>query len=251
MNAAHDMMPHRIAIICCSVLRREIEHFAQSYEHIVHIETLEYGLHSEPDKLRTVLQETIERVEETIDADAIVLGYGLCSRGTEGIASKRMKLVLTRAHDCITLLLGSKERYAQYSADHPGTYWYSPGWNAEHLAPGKERYEKYYQNYLDQYGEDNAKYLMEMEQQWLTSYQRATYVDLGIGQTDDDVAYTRECADWLGWQFDQQHGDPALIKALLEGDWDEDRFLVLQPGQTMRLSSDDRVMEIDPKSQDK
>jgi len=36
--------------------------------------------------------------------------------------------VVPRAHDCITLLLGSKERYAKLFGERPGTYWYSAGW---------------------------------------------------------------------------------------------------------------------------
>jgi hypothetical protein len=179
----------------------------------------------------------------------IVLGYGLCSRGTEGITTTRCRLVIPRAHDCITLLLGSKERYAKYVADHPGTYWYSPGWNKEHLPPGKERYDHYYQEYVAKYGEDNAQYLMEMEQQWMTTYNQATYVDLGIGATDDDLKYTRQCADYLGWSCDRQHGDPALMKSLLSGEWPEDRFLILQPGQTMQLTADDRVIDVKPRKE--
>jgi hypothetical protein len=239
---AHQAPPPT-AVICCSVLQREVEHFARDMRHIVHTTTHEYGLHHEPDKLNRTLQQTIEQVDQTTDAEVIVLAYGLCSRGTEGLRTRRCRLVIPRAHDCITLLLGSKERYAEYVADHPGTYWYSPGWNAEHLPPGKARYDHYYQQYLEKYGEDNAQYLMEMEQQWMTTYDRATYVDLGIGATDDDVTYTRQCADWLGWEFDQQHGDPALMTALLTGPWDDERFVILEPGQTMKLSGDSRVMD--------
>ncbi len=234
-----------VAVICCSVLGREIEHFAAGRDHIVHREVLEYGLHSEPDELRRTVQQTVDRVEQTTGAEVIVLGYGLCSRGTEGVSSQRCRLVIPRAHDCITLLLGSKERYAQYVAEHPGTYWYSPGWNAEHIPPGRERHAHLFRQYVEKYGEDNARYLMEMEQQWMTTYNRATYVDLTVGVTDEDVQYTRDCAEWLGWDYDRQRGDSGLIQALLNGPWPEDRFLVLQPGQTMRLTGDDRIMDTD------
>jgi hypothetical protein len=30
---------------------------------------------------------------------------------------------------------------------------------------------------------------------------------------------------------------------LLEGRWDEERFIVLEPGQTFRMTADERVME--------
>lgn len=156
---------------------------------------------------------------------------------------KRCKLVVPRAHDCITLLLGSKERYAAYVAEHPGTYWYSPGWNKHHVPPGPKRYETLHSAYVEKYGEDNADYLMNCEQNWFKTYNRATYVHLSIGATDADKAYTRFCADWLDWAYDEQAGDPALLRALILGEWDSERFLVLEPGQTLRMTSDERIIE--------
>jgi hypothetical protein len=235
--------PLRTAIITCEVLEAEIEHYRRGLKHIVHVERLDWGWHREPDKLRTELQAAIDRVERSTDAEAIVLGYGVCSRGTEGVTTRRCKMVIARAHDCITHLLGSKERYAEYVKNHPGTYWYSPGWNKHHIPPGKERHDKLYREYAEKYGEDNAQFLMESEQHWFKTYQQATYVDLGAGATPEDIRYTQECAKWLGWNYDHQRGDPALLKALLEGDWDNERFLVLEPGQPFRLVADERVIE--------
>jgi len=201
-------------------------------------------LHVDPDKLRTTLQATIDRVELETDAEVIVLGYGLCSRGTEGVRAKRCRLVIARAHDCITHLLGSKERYANYVKQHPGTYWYSVGWNKHHVPPGKERYDQYRCEYVEKYGEDNADFLMETEQAWFKSYNNAAFVHLGVGDVDQQRAYTQKCADWLGWKCDCQAGDPSLLKALLTGPWDNDRFLVVDPGQSFRMVADERVVEL-------
>ena len=234
----------RTAVITCAVMEEEIAHFARGLDHIVHIEILEQGLHNEPDKLLVRLQQAIDRVEQRPDVQAIVLGYGLCSRGVEGVKTSRCMLVLARAHDCITLLLGDKQRYADYVAANPGTYWYSPGWNKHHIPPGRQRYEKLLSQYREKYGEDNAEFLMQSEQHWFQTYNRATYVDLGVGGTERDLAYTRDCADWLKWSFDHQHGDPGLLRALLECNWDCQRFLVLQPGQTIRMTADHRIIEV-------
>jgi hypothetical protein len=239
--------PNRLktAIILCQVLELEIDHFAAGAPHVVRIERLQQGLHNEPPKLHKHVQETIDVVERETDAEAIVLGYGLCSRGTEKLRCQRCQLVVPRAHDCITLLLGDKQRYADYAARHPGTYWYSPGWIKHHLPPGPGRAEAMQREYCEKYGEDNAKFLMETEQQWYHNYDRATYVDIGgIGTTDQDIEFTRQCAAWLGWNFDQQRGDPALIQELVEGPWSADRFLVVPPGKTLRMTGDDRVIEL-------
>ena len=233
----------RIAVLACAVLDLEVRALARDLEEVVHVEFLPQGLHEEPDRLRRDLQVAIDRIEQTIDTDAIALVYGLCSRGTAGVRTRRCRLVIARAHDCITLLLGDKDRYAQYVKQHPGTYWYSPGWIRHTLMPGRQRYEQRYREYVEQFGEEDAEYLMATEQQWFKSYDRATYVHLTIGRTDEDVEYTRECAQWLDWRFDQQQGDVALLRDLLSGRWDPERFLVLEPGRGFDLVPDERVIE--------
>jgi hypothetical protein len=237
-------MPATIAVIYCAVLEDEIGAFAEGLSHVVRMERLPQGLHTEPEKLRRELQHLVDRIEEeSLEVEAIVVGYGLCSRGTEGVITKRCKFVVPRAHDCITLLLGSKERYTEYAKQHPGTYWYSPGWNRHHVAPGKERYDKLKAEYVVKYGEEDADFLMEEEQRWFSTYDRATFVDLRVIPTEADEAYTKECAKWLGWNYDRQIGDPGLLKAMLAGEWSADRFLVLEPGETLRMTVDENVIE--------
>ena len=194
--------------------------------------------------MRRELQTLVDLIEaESPEIEAIVVGYGLCSRGTEGVHTNRAQFVVPRAHDCITLLLGSKERYAKYAKEHPGTYWYSPGWNRHHIAPGQQRYEVLRAQYVEKYGEEDADFLMEEEQRWFSTYDRATFVDLKVLPTEVDEAYTKGCADWLGWNYDRQEGDPGLLKRLLSGVWPEDEFLVLKPGQSLRMAVDQQVIE--------
>jgi hypothetical protein len=240
----------RIAIIACDVLRDEIGHFAKEHNHIAHIEILQQGLHNEPPVLRGKLQEAIDKIESLAVAQAIVLGYGLCSRGIEGVCTRQCKLVVPRAHDCITLLLGDKQRYAQYVKEYPGTYWYSPGWNRCAMPPGPQRHQKLLKQYEEKYGKEDAQFLMETEQNWFKSYQRATYVDLGVAVTPPDLQFTRDCAKWLGWQYDHQHGDPKLLQDLLGGNWDEQRFLVLEPGQTARMTADHQIIALQVSSKE-
>jgi len=235
-----------LAVITCDVLTEEVRHFCSELPQVKRIEVIEQGLHNTPDLLRIRLQAAVAKTEEDPAIDTIVLVYGLCSRGIEGVHTQRCRLVITRAHDCITLLLGSKERYAQYIQQHPGTYWYSAGWNRCHVPPGRERVEKLQREYLEKYGEENADYLMEMEQDWMRAYDRATFVDLGVTASEPDVRHTKECADWLGWSYDEQRGDPQLLRDLLAGRWDAARFLVLQPGETIRFTVDESILAATP-----
>ncbi len=235
--------PPQIAVITCGVLRDEVSHFTKDLPNIVHIAVLEQGLHNDPPKLRRELQQCIDVVEAAAPtAEAIVLGYGLCSRGVEGVTTGRCKLVMARAHDCITLLLGDKQRYADYVAKNPGTYWYSPGWNRCHTPPGPERHAKLLAQYREKYGEEDAEFLMANEQAWFKQYDRATYVHLGVANTPQDIQYTKDCASWLSWSYDHQAGSPALLVDMLTGRWDAERFLVLEPKQTPQMTADEQIV---------
>ena len=230
----------RYRVVACHVLWREMCYYAALSNNVFDFCFLEQGLHTTPDILRQELQKAID---ETVgDYSAILIGYGLCSNGLEGIVARDTRLVVVRAHDCITFLLGSKERYRKYFDAHPGTYWYSPGWIDSGTQPGEERYKRTYQSYIEKYGEDNARYLMEMEQGWFKEYSNAAYVDLGFGDAAPYKAFTRECAEWLGWNCDELDGDPGLVKNFVEGNWSPEAFLVVEPGQRIIASHDDGVL---------
>lgn len=249
----------KIRVLACSVLARELCLAAVRTRENVDLEFLPQGLHCEPDLLRQELQQAIDRIEEKrasprarfermkdmrddSDYDALVLGYGLCSNGVAGIKSHRFPLVVPRAHDCITLLLGSKERYAEYFATHEGIYWYSAGWIEKSVQPGPERHRRMREYYVEKYGQDNADYLMEMEQGWMQKYKWAIYVDMGLPLADYYREYTKTCAEFLGWNFKEVAGHLGLIEAMLSGNWDTGRFLVVPPGQTIVPSYDDAIL---------
>ena len=88
-------------------------------------------------------------------------------------------LVIPRAHDCITLFLGSKERYTKRFEESPGTYYYSSGWierkdgsteQGNMRLINEEAKKKRFDSYVEKYSLDNAQYLVEMESQWTTNY---------------------------------------------------------------------------------
>ena len=99
------------------------------------------------------------------------------------------------------------------------------------MQPGKERFERIYAQYVEKYGEDNAQYLMEMEQGWMSEYKCAIYIDWPEMPRPDYQQYTRECADFLGWECECMVGDSGLMRRMLDGEWDEKEFAIVPPGQ--------------------
>ncbi|MFA5561341.1 MAG: DUF1638 domain-containing protein [Eubacteriales bacterium] len=232
-------------LLACKVLQRECSHLCAQSDNFIDITYLRQGFHNTPARLRELLQAEIDAIDAECDThskemyfDAILLGYGLCSNGIVGLHSARHTLVVPRAHDCITLLLGSKERYRDYfDACHGGIYWYSKGWLENAPMPSKERYDQLFKEYCEQYGEDNATYLLAEEQSWLTRYQHCKYIEWKELPFESAAAYTEACADFLHWQFERLTGSSRLLADMLAGQWDPDRFLVVPPGETIRPSN--------------
>ena len=107
-------MKKHYKVIACNVMWREVCYYAALSPNSFRLEFLSWGLHTKQDKLRAELQRSIDATEDGFDA--IILGYGLCSNGVDGIVARRTRLVITRGHDCMTCFLGSKERYRAYFA---------------------------------------------------------------------------------------------------------------------------------------
>jgi hypothetical protein len=230
----------KYCVISCHVMWRELCYYASLSNKSVNFIFLEQGLHCTPDILREKLQNEIDKVDG--EYEYILLGYGLCSRGTENITVSKSKLVLIKGHDCITFFLGSKERYKKYFDSNKGTYWYTPSWIETGTQPSEERYNSCYKEYLERYGEENAEYLMEMEQGWFKEYNNAAYVDLGFMDAKEYKDYTRKCAEWLKWDYDELEGDSQLIKDFFAGNWDNDRFLIVNPGQKIIATNDNDII---------
>jgi hypothetical protein len=218
--------------------------------HIVDIELLKKGLHLNPANLRARLQSSIDEASSQ-GYDAVLLAYGLCGKATAGLAASEIPLVIPRAHDCITLFLGSRQRYQEQFENFPGTYWYAQDYieredgSSASLSMGSgtdTELEATYDEYVRKYGKDNADYLMEAMGAWQQHYQRAVFIDMGIA--DGNVVESRAQAEAArrGWAFERMPGDLVLIRRLLMGEWDED-FLVLQPGQKIEMAYDERILD--------
>ena len=237
----------KLKCLACDVLARPLYLSAAQSPHIVDIELFPRGLHNTPAIQRGRLQERIDAAAGQ-GYDAVVMAYGLCGQATAGLVAREKPVVVPRAHDCITLFLGGRERYDSQFEQQPGTYWYAldymerddgTGGNMG-LGAGTEG-QAVYEQYVEKYGKDNADYLMEVMGQWQAHYKRAAFVDMGVGDGSKVERMAREDAARRGWVYEKVAGDMVLVRRLLFGDWAED-FLVLEPGQSLAMTYDQRVI---------
>ena len=102
-----------IKFIGCEVLAREAYYCASKSKNTVDIQLFSLGLHSNPAEGNKIIQEAINNADNK-GFDAIVIGYVLCSNMIAELKAGKTKLVVARAHDCITLMLGSHKRYMDF-----------------------------------------------------------------------------------------------------------------------------------------
>lgn len=180
-------------------------------------ELLPYALHREPRKLNQELQA---RVDADQEHDTLLFGYGLCSNGVVNLHSETHTLVIPRVHDCISLLLGSRQIYQQEFDSNPGTIYINKGWIDQGAEPQAE-----FHKYCDKYGEENARYIIDTE---YAHYKRLVFIDTGVGEYERLVEHSKQVAEFMGAQYEERKSTCPLIERLVSGDWDKD-FVVIQP----------------------
>lgn len=237
----------RYRLIACEVMFREVCLCASRCRNIIEISFMKQGYHGMGDeKMREQLQAEIDSID-TKNYDAILLCYGLCNNGTQGLHAN-IPIVIPRAHDCITLLMGSKEIYKEYFFANPGTYFLSSGWierdegDVEGGISQMFGLGKGMDYYTELYDEETAAYLAKMLGDTTANYKKMTFIDTGTGTGVEDREAARERAEKKNWEFEEITGDISLIAGLLNGKWDEEKYLVIDPGKTIVPSNDDNVL---------
>jgi hypothetical protein len=243
----------RLKIIACEIFFREVSAIAARSPHTVDVEWLPMGLHDlGGGPMRARLQQAIDATASP-PYDTVVLAYGLCNNGLIGLTSRVLPLVVPRAHDCITAFLGSRGRYAAYFDAHPGTYFRTSGWiergGCEHGQFGLPTQvggaSLDYEKLVAQYGEDNARYLLEELGDLTRHYRRLAFIRMGVEPGDGLETQARREAAQRGWEYERLEGDLGLLERLINGPWDAEELLLVPPGGRVAASHDQRILRLE------
>ncbi len=245
----------RLKLISCEIFYREICAAVARSLHTIDLEFLPKGLHDIGSSgMLTRLQSTVDQAQ-SVRYDRILLAYGLCNNGIAGLTARSSPLIVPRAHDCISLFFGSRDRYLEYFNEHPGVFFHTTGW----IERGTDKSElsqisiqrrhgmdQTYEELLAKYGEDNARYLWQELCDPGKNYRQITFIEMGIEPDGSFERYSRAHAAERNWAFEKIPGDMSLINRLVNGPWDPREFLVLSPGERVRVRYDDDIIASEP-----
>jgi hypothetical protein len=239
----------RYKLIGCEVIARPAYLAAAKSPHVIDMEFSKLQSHTNPGSLRKEIQGKIDSVPAQYDA--VLLGYGLCGNSASGLKARSMPLVIPRVHDCCTIFLGGRKEFLKYFGQTPSAEWYTACyyerlgcWYRDYpllnLAPGGS--EETHEGLVEKYGEENARYIMETMNA-ASAVDFLTYIELpGLDDSDTREAFIRH-AEKIGKKPRFIKGSTRLIDKMLSGEWNEEEFLIIRPGEEiMPVYDHDRVM---------
>jgi hypothetical protein len=214
-----------VVVIACQVLQSMLEQLLPQ-DLAKQVTFMDYGLHRVPSKMTWSLKDAIDSIQEP---SLVMLGYGLCGNGLNGIKAGNHTLLVPRTDDCISILLGSRQAYMREFEAVPGTYYLSKGWLESGSHPLKE-----YETYVEKYGAAEAEWIMDQQYQ---HYERLVLVAHSEADMDkyrpqaQEVA--RYCERW-NMRYQEILGSDDYVRRLVEVatalDTVDGDFLVIPPG---------------------
>lgn len=213
-------------LIACEMIEDELQAaFDATDATFDEIMWVERGFHMYPSRLKTELQRLIDMADQD-GADCIVLAFGLCGGGADGLYSERAKLVMPRFDDCVNFMLETGHRCCRGRAK-AGVFYLTRGWSYDY----DQNPFSVYQDYIDRFGQKKADRLMEA---MFGAYKAVTLIENGCYEPEVVLPYAHEAAEALGVDVDSVEGSNVILEKLLSGDWDDD-ILVREPGRRVCL----------------
>ena len=212
----------RFKVIACEVAFRELCSCASQVHAIVDFTFMPRKLHIVgAEQMRETLQSEIDKVD-VHKYQAIFLAYGLCGCGVVGLKSK-LPIVIPKAHDCISIFLGSDQRYVDIKQEYPKAFYFTSGWLEREMIPNSGRISENFTLYK-------------------SMIDHIIFINTGVGNSEEYRKEVHEIAEKLESSFTEIEGDKTLLFEFLNGDWKEDHFTIIPPKHSVIATNDNNII---------
>lgn len=214
----------KTVILACNTIRGELELAARRTSCGYDFVWVESGLHLVPGSLRKRIQEELDRLQ---GVDRVLLGFGFCGHAVADLESRQFELIVPRADDCITLLLGSAETRKRCS-EEGGVYFLTKGW-----LEGEANIWREYQSTVGRYGQQRADRIYE---RLLSHYKFLGLIDTGAYELAALLPEVQRIAAALKLEPRVFGASAEYLDRFLTGPWDGDDFVVIPPNTRIEFS---------------
>lgn len=211
-------------IVACNTIKDELNMAINKTDCQYPILWIDSGLHMYPDSLRKRLQDELDHIS---NVEQVLLAFGFCGNALMGVTAPNYRIILPRVDDCITLLLGSCKKRKEI-CDEMGTYFLTKGW----LDYEKNIWVEY-QDTVKRMGKERADRVYKI---MLQHYKRLGVINTGAYNLDGFLKESKLVAEDLKLTHEVINGSLTYIEKLLIGPWDDEDFIILNPGESINLS---------------
>jgi hypothetical protein len=230
----------RLKLLACDVFLREVCYYVARSPHTIDVDFTALGSHADSTSLRRTLQDKIDALEHcVVSYDAVLLCYGLCGNALAGVAARGTQLVIPRAHDCCTILLGSRAAFRRHFGLNPSMPFSSVGYMER--SESRRREEDVvscdgklycFAECAAVYGEENARDIFEKLRS--TSARNDTELPF-IEMPQFRGSWHRDMLERKARAEKKEvvvlKGSGRLVRNLVYGRWSERDFCIVGPGQ--------------------
>ena len=222
--------PRPTVIIACRVMQEHLQRLLPEGTAVTYLEII---LHNTPKKLAAALQQEIDAIAQPSN---VIIGYGLCGNGLLGVKSGPHTLIIPRTHDCVAIFLGSHQRYVQRFFANPNTYYLTRGW-----LDAKDEPLQDYLDYVRDYDEETADYLVEMKYRHYRKLCMVGYSQQELEECRPMAMRVAEfCAQRWNMEYEEIVGSTSLLEALIgmpaRLGSENPEFVVLEPGGEIQVA---------------
>jgi hypothetical protein len=245
----------RSVILACEMIEDEVRLALEALppEGRPPVVWVESGLHERPERLRAVLGDLIEKLDEGARAGTVVtmpsvrpgrgpaaerreevrvepveevlLALGFCGNALQGLSAGHLRLVFPRVDDCVSLLLnrGCAREQIQRNPRH---YYLTRGW-LNHESTLNEVFEQWDK----QFGPERAA---QLRKTMFGGYRQISLIDTQAYDVDEVRAQSEDLADDLELDHGVVEGSVQLLERLFKCERDSE-IVVVPPGEPIGL----------------